>query len=158
MQVNLLAPIEIARAMVPRMLARGSGVLVNVSSVAAIVPPSGMTWYAAPKAGLAAFSEALRAELLGTGVHVLTVYPGPIDNGAPQANYDLYGRDSVAGRLPVGMAAGLARQTRQAVERRRARLIYPRFYALSRWFGPVARWLVDRSTPRLRTGVGLTRS
>jgi short-subunit dehydrogenase len=159
-EVDLLAPLALAGVVVPRMLARRAGVLVNVSSVAALVPPAGMTWYAAAKGGLAGFSECLAAELTGTGVEVLTVYPGPIDNGAPQATYDLYGRASVAARLPVGKAAALAKQIRLAVLRRRRRLIYPRFYAPARWLPSLVRWLVDRGTPGLPAlpGVRTTRS
>jgi short-subunit dehydrogenase len=148
--VDLLAPVALARAVVPRMLARRSGIVVNVSSLAALVPPAGMARYVAAKAGLAAFSEALRAELAGTGVHVLTVYPGPIDNGAPQETYDVYGRSSVAARLPVGRADALARAIHRAIDRRRARLIFPRIYGVAWWALPIARWLVARATPPIR--------
>ncbi len=147
--VDLLVPLALTRAVVPRMLARGGGVVVNVSSLAALVPPAGMARYVAAKAGLAAFSEALHAELAGTGVHVLTVYPGPIDNGSPQETYDVYGRASLAARLPVGRAGALARAIHRAIVRRRARLIFPRIYALAWWAWPIARWLVARATPPL---------
>jgi short-subunit dehydrogenase len=148
--VNLLAPLELTRAVVPRILARRRGVMVNVSSLAAIVPPAaGMARYVAAKAGLAAFSESLRVELSGTGVHVLTVYPGPIDNGAPQEAYEVYGRSSVAGRLPVGRADALARAIHRAIVRRRARLIFPRIYGVAWWMRPLVRWLVARATPPL---------
>ncbi len=149
LDVNLLVPIALARAVVPRMLERGTGTLVNVSSVAALAPPPGMARYAAAKAGLAAFSESLRVELEGSGVHVLTVYPGPIDNGAPQDTYELYGRESLAGRLPVGTASGLAGAIRRAIQHSRARLIYPRFYAVAWWAPPLVRWLVSRGTPKI---------
>jgi short-subunit dehydrogenase len=148
-EVDLLAPIGLSREVLPRMLARRSGVLVNVSSVAALVPPAGMAWYAAAKAGLAAFSECLASELRGSGVHVLTVYPGPIDNGAPQQNYDLYREGCAAARLPMGTASELAREIGRAIARRRRRLVYPRVYAAARWMPAVARWLVDEGTPAL---------
>jgi short-subunit dehydrogenase len=148
--VDLAAPISLAREVLPRMLSRGRGSLVNVSSVAALAPPSGMARYAAAKAGLAAFSEALAAELRGSGVHVLTVYPGPIDNGAPQDTYDLYGRDSVAGRLPIATAAELAVQIRRAIANRETRLIYPRVYAVTWWAAALARFVVSQATPALR--------
>jgi short-subunit dehydrogenase len=145
--VNLLAPLALTRAVVPCMLERRSGVVVNVSSLAALVPPAGMARYVAAKAGLAAFSEALRAELTGTGVHVLTVYPGPIDNGAPQETYEVYGHGSIAGRLPVGRADDLARAIHTAIVRRRTRLIFPRIYCVVLWTRPLAQWLVARATP-----------
>jgi short-subunit dehydrogenase len=150
-RVNLTAPVALARAAVPKMIARGSGALVNISSVAGIVPPAGMACYSAAKAGLAAFSEALNAELRLSGVHVLTVYPGPIDNGAVQDNIDVYGKDSVATSVPMGKATELAAAIRASVERRDDRLIFPRFYAAARSFPSIARWLVTRFTPPLRT-------
>ncbi len=150
LETNLWAPLALARAVLPGMLERRSGTLVQVASVAALVGPAGMAWYAGAKAGLAAFSETLAAELRGTGVHVLTVYPGPIDNGAPQTATDLYGRDSIAARLPIASADALARQILRSVERRRTRLVYPRAYAPAYWLTPLARWLVARGTPTLR--------
>jgi short-subunit dehydrogenase len=149
--VDLLAPLALTRAVLPRMLARRQGVVVNVSSLAALVPIAGMARYVAAKAGLAAFSEALRLELASHGVHVLTVYPGPIDNGSPQETYDVYGRDSLAARLPVGRADALARAIRQAIARRRARLVFPRIYAVAWWASPLLRWLAACATPPLRT-------
>ncbi|MGH7439880.1 MAG: SDR family NAD(P)-dependent oxidoreductase [Polyangiaceae bacterium] len=146
--LDLMAPIALARAVVPEMVARGAGVIVNVSSLVALAPPAGMASYAGAKAGLAAFSEALGDELASAGVHVLTVYPGPIDNGSPQEAYELYGRRSIAGRLPVGRADALAREIVVAIRRRRRRLIFPRFYAVAWWLGPLVRWLVGRSAPR----------
>jgi short-subunit dehydrogenase len=147
-QVDLQAPIALARAVVPAMIARGSGALVNISSVAGIVPPAGMACYAAAKAGLAAFSEALRAELKPSGVHVLTVYPGPIDNGTPQDNVEMYG--SAAKAAPWGDPRELACEIRLAMQRRRARLIFPRFYAAARAFPQIARWVVDGNTPVIK--------
>jgi short-subunit dehydrogenase len=146
--VDLAAPIALARAAAKAMVARGAGVLVNVSSVAALTPPPGMAVYAGAKAGLGAFSEALADELRGSGVHVLTVYPGPIINGGPQEAYDVYGRESVAGKMPVATAAQIAVELRRAIERRKRRLIYPRFYALTWWINAFARWVVGRFTPR----------
>jgi short-subunit dehydrogenase len=132
------------------MVERGGGVVVNVSSLAALAPPAGMTWYVAAKAGLAAFSESLATELAGTGVHVVTVYPGPVDNGAPQATYDVYGRGSLITRLPVGSADGLAREIHGAIQARRNRVIYPRSYRIVWWLNPLVRWLVAHATPPLR--------
>jgi len=149
LEVDLAAPIALAREAVKAMVARRAGTIVNVSSVAALTPPPGMAVYAAAKAGLGAFSEALADELRGSGVHVLTVYPGPIDNGGPQEAYDVYGRKSVAGRVPIASAAQIAVEIRRAIERRKRRLIYPRFYWLTWWLAAFARWVVGRATPKV---------
>jgi len=75
-EVNLLAPILLARAALPDLRASAHGMIVNVSSGIALVGVPFYTTYAAVKAGVSHFGEALRRELKGEGVHVLTVYPG----------------------------------------------------------------------------------
>jgi short-subunit dehydrogenase len=127
------------------MVARGRGAIVNVASAAAFASTPKQAWYGASKAGLASFSEALRYELAPSGVHVLTVYPGPVRTPmAERAFAALGGREQVLKGAPEGEPGALARLVRDALERRRARVIYPRFYRLSYlapWF---ARWLKAR--------------
>ncbi len=74
--VHVLATMRLTRAALPRMIARGAGGIVNVSSVSAWWPTAGTATYAATKAFLNAFSEALHAELAGTGVTVQALCPG----------------------------------------------------------------------------------
>lgn len=76
--VNLVAPVLLARALVPGMVERGQGRVVNVASIAGFVGPREEAVYAAAKGGLVAFSEALRYELGGTGVGVTLVAPGVV--------------------------------------------------------------------------------
>lgn len=149
--LNLATPLRLIRAVLPGMVARRSGTIVNVTSMAALVTLPGWAYQAASKAGSATFSEALGVELAGSGVHVLTFYPGPTDTPMTQGSLDAYGRTGLAGRLPLGDTATLARRVRRAVEKRRARLIYPRFYAVVRWFPRLAAWLAARFAPRLPT-------
>jgi short-subunit dehydrogenase len=66
--VNLVAPVLLCRAVIPGMLARGRGHVVNVSSLAGTNALPGMGPYAASKAGLSHFTAALRAELKGTPI------------------------------------------------------------------------------------------
>jgi len=77
--VNLAAPVVLCRAAVP--LLRKPGSIVNVASLAGMVPMPLQVTYAASKAGLRAFSRALRDELSGRGVTVSVVSPGPVDTG-----------------------------------------------------------------------------
>jgi short-subunit dehydrogenase len=74
-ETNLVAPIELTRAMLPRMIARGSGVIVNVSSMSGKAATPYNTIYAATKHGLNGFTSSLAIELHGTGVHVGVVCP-----------------------------------------------------------------------------------
>lgn len=77
--VNLIAPIMLSREVIPFMRARGSGLIVNITSGIALIGMPFYATYAASKAGLARFGEALRRELSGEGIGVLTVYPGATD-------------------------------------------------------------------------------
>ena len=77
-RLNLVAPMRLAAAVLPGMVERGRGRVVNVASVAAHV---GVRWeaaYSATKWGLAGFSESLRCDLAGTGVGVTLVSPGVV--------------------------------------------------------------------------------
>jgi len=77
--VNLTAPVVLCRAAVP--LLRRPGSIVNVASLAGMVPMPLQVTYGASKAGLRSFSRALRDELAGSGVTVSVVSPGPVDTG-----------------------------------------------------------------------------
>ncbi len=79
MQVNFLGPIRLTLALLPQMLERGGGQLVNVSSVAATLSSPGEAAYDASKAALSVFSEAMAADLWDDGIKVLVVYPGVVD-------------------------------------------------------------------------------
>lgn len=147
--VDLLAPLRLTRAVLPRMLERRRGVIVDVASMAALAPTPGMTWYNAAKGGLAAASEALRGELRGSGVHVVTVYPGIIPTTEmAQASMQRYGESRLAHALG-GDVDVLARLIRRAIERRHDRVIYPRSGWLARWFPGTTRWFMDRFTPKV---------
>jgi dehydrogenase/reductase SDR family member 7B len=76
--VDLLAPIALTQAILPRMAARGSGRIAMISSVAGKVGVPLRTAYSAAKFGLAGYSDALRAEVAHLGLKVHTIYPGSI--------------------------------------------------------------------------------
>jgi NAD(P)-dependent dehydrogenase (short-subunit alcohol dehydrogenase family) len=76
LQLLLEGPILLAREFWPEMLARKSGALVNVSSLAAEFPLPCMSLYSVGKAGLSGFSRALMLESAGRGVQVLDFQPG----------------------------------------------------------------------------------
>jgi len=85
--VNLLAPILLTRAALPELRANGDGLVVNITSGIALIGMPFYATYAAVKAGLAHFGEAMRRELLGEGVRVLTVYPGATDTPMMQSSH-----------------------------------------------------------------------
>ena len=97
------------------MRARGRGKLVGVASVAGVRGMPGAAGYGASKAAVIAFCEALRIELRGTGVEVITLCPGyvrtPMSAGVPYKQPFLMEADAFARRAVAAIAAG----TRYAV-------------------------------------------
>jgi NADP-dependent 3-hydroxy acid dehydrogenase YdfG len=76
---NLTAPFLIARSVVPKMVARGSGHLVTIGSISDYIGFSGSTAYAASKFGLRGMHEVIRQETAKSGVRTTLVSPGPVD-------------------------------------------------------------------------------
>ena len=79
---NLLGAMHGAQAALPVFRRQGSGVLINVSSGFGLVGSPYQAAYTATKFGLRGFSEALRGELLGTGISVSCIFPGAVDTPA----------------------------------------------------------------------------
>jgi len=74
--VHNVAPVRFIRAALPRMLERGRGAIINVSSIGAYLNMVTMENYGATKAYLIGFTESLHVALMGTGVHVQVLVPG----------------------------------------------------------------------------------
>ena len=77
--VNVAAVVDLCHAFIPGMLSRGSGIVLNIASTAAFQPAPYMAVYAATKAFVLSFSEALWAEYRERGVHVVALCPGPVE-------------------------------------------------------------------------------
>jgi short-subunit dehydrogenase len=143
-RVNLLAAIRLTRALLPGMVARGRGHVVNVASIAGHVGPREEAVYVATKAGLIGFSESLRHELAGTGVGVSVVSPGVVRT----AFFEREGRPYTR-RLPrMAEPEVVARAVVRAVREERAEVFAPRWYAFPAWLRGAApglyRWLQAR--------------
>lgn len=80
-ELNVVALTELAHAVVPQMVARGRGAIINVASTAAFQPIPEMATYAATKAYVLNFSNGLWGELRRTGVRVVCICPGPTETG-----------------------------------------------------------------------------
>ncbi|MBW0171324.1 MAG: SDR family oxidoreductase [Hydrogenophaga sp.] len=84
--LNLMPAVRMDRALLPAMLAQGSGVIVHVSSIQRVLPlPESTIAYAAAKAALSTYSKALSKEVTPRGVRVLSVAPGWIETEAAVA-------------------------------------------------------------------------
>lgn len=78
-RLNYEAPLLLTRDVLPHMLERGSGHIVNMSSLAGTIAWPGLAAYCGSKAGITNFTETLRMELKGTGIGLTVVAPGPVD-------------------------------------------------------------------------------
>lgn len=97
LEVNLVAPMRIARLVLPGMRERSGGRIVNISSVAGRIGTPMMGWYCASKAGLEAVTNALRIEVEPFGIRVTLVEPGGFATGI---------WDDGQSRLPEGSQDG----------------------------------------------------
>jgi len=79
MRINFLGPSQLTLSLLPGMIERGEGRIINVSSIAATLSSPGEAAYDASKAALAVFSEAMAVDLWDTGVKLMVVYPGVVD-------------------------------------------------------------------------------
>lgn len=79
LDVNIQALTRFTHAFLPQLIRSGRGAILNVSSIASYLPIPKMAVYAATKAYVTSFSEAIRGELRGTGVSVTALCPGPVD-------------------------------------------------------------------------------
>ncbi|MEE6163373.1 MULTISPECIES: SDR family NAD(P)-dependent oxidoreductase [unclassified Mycolicibacterium] len=75
-ELNFFAVVQVTRAVLPGMRARGSGWVVNMSSVAGLSAVTGFGYYSAAKFAVEAVTEALRNEVAAQGIHVMAVEPG----------------------------------------------------------------------------------
>ena len=144
-EVNYWSALGLIAALVPDMVKRGSGAVVNVTSMAQVNSWPGFGAYAATKAALALATETLRMELDGSGVHVLEAIPGPIDTAVQGETRLAPGIERMLDRVPLGDAGEMARRIVRALERDRARVIYPRRASVA-YMAPA---LMRRDTRRL---------
>jgi 3-oxoacyl-[acyl-carrier protein] reductase len=97
---NLLGPLVCAQAVLAGMLERRSGVIVNVTSVAAVRPSRGQSVYAASKGGLESLTRALAVEYGRKGIRVHGIRPGPIETPMFESTRELAG-DAVLNRIAL---------------------------------------------------------
>ena len=157
MVVNVATLTLITRHLVPQMIAKRRGAILNVSSSAGFLPIPGSAVYAATKAYVTSFSEALRAELHETGVSVCTLCPGPVVTEFQQVAKREGVQPDIGPRFLVVTVEQVVRDGLAALEANRP-LVIPGFamkllMLLARLMPlPVLRW-VARMSPRGKRGV-----
>ena len=133
--VNLTGLIEMTHAVLPHMLARKSGHIINMASVAGWLAAPTYSIYAATKFGVRGFTDCLRREVKPLGIHVSGIYPGP-------AKTEFGEHTGQSSRIPGFLhmtSEYVARRVVQVAQHPRRALILPW------WFVPVI-WL-DRAFP-----------
>lgn len=93
LMLNVVALTRLTRALLPGMIQRGHGGVLNVGSIAAYQAGPNMSVYYASKAYVLSFTEGLREELADTGLHVTCLEPGPTESD--------FGEDSGMGKLDM---------------------------------------------------------
>jgi len=130
-EVNLLAPAELVRQVLPGMVARGCGHVVDVSSGFSTLTCPGLVPYCGSKAGLSHFHAGLRLELRGTGVGTTLVEPGPVDTELYEAIQEMPLSAAAVERLlrlrltTLSDPDDVARRTLAAVESGRRHVVPP---------------------------------
>jgi uncharacterized protein len=109
LDVNLRAPVQLTRALLPGMVERGNGHVVLVSSLAGKVASVGSSLYSATKFGLRGFAAGLREDLHGTGVGVTVVFPGFVSGAGMFADSGVRLPRGVGTRSPDQVAAAVVR-------------------------------------------------
>jgi short-subunit dehydrogenase len=125
-RVNLLAPIQLTRALLPAMIERRTGRVVNVSSIAGHVGVGHEAVYAATKAALIGFTDSLRYELGGRGVGVTLVSPGAVETPFFERAGRRYSRSFPPMIRPERVASAIVR----AIERDAPDVFVPRWMTL----------------------------
>ncbi|HTZ85536.1 MAG TPA: SDR family NAD(P)-dependent oxidoreductase [Solirubrobacteraceae bacterium] len=146
LDVNLRAPIVMAHALVPKMVSRGEGHLLFMSSQAGKAATPGSSLYTATKFGLRGFAASLRADLHGTGVGVSTVFPGFIRDAGMFAEAEVKLPPGVGTRTPEDVANA----TVKAIERNRGEVdVAPPHFVATAAFASLAPDLASRITRRI---------
>ena len=127
--VNLTAPIQLTRLLMPGMIARGQGRVVFVSSIAGATGVRGEAVYSATKAGLGSFAESLAYELNGSDVRASVIVPAVIDTPFFDRRGRPYGRKRPA---PVP-AERVAHAIVSCLERDRDVAYVPRWMRVPAW-------------------------
>ncbi|MEO7836158.1 MAG: SDR family NAD(P)-dependent oxidoreductase [Acidimicrobiales bacterium] len=149
-ELNVLALIDLTQRLLPGMLERRRGHVVNVASVAAWVAVPPLTVYSATKFAVQGYSDGLRRELAGRGVSVATINPGPVATRfgpraqvEDRATTDL-GDGVMTGVPPSMVARAVLRSVGRAGWPGYATIAVPRVIGFSRLGAvPGLRWLVD---------------
>ena len=160
MDVNYFGTVHVTKAVVPGMIERGSGHIVNISSVAGFLGVYGYSAYGASKYAVRGFSDVLRAELKPLGIRVSVVFPPDCDT--PQLAYENQFKPpetkALAGNAtcmtPEAVAAcilaGVAKGRYVIIPGLEGKMLYRLSGLLGNWTYPVMDFMVARAIRKVR--------
>ena len=143
-QVNLTALMQVTRTVLPHMLARGEGHIINMVSVAGLIAVPLVTSYSASKYGARAFTDALRREVVPFGIKVSGIYPGPASTEFGQHVGKNEAYSSVKKNLGPHLSSEyVARRVLDVAKRPRRSLVIPWWYRIPIAFDTLFPVVVD---------------
>jgi hypothetical protein len=157
LQINLIATILVAREVLPHMIQRGSGHIINIGSLGGFVATPTYTVYSASKFGVRGFTEALRREVGVYDVHVSGIYPGAVNTEFKQ-HADV--KRKTGQTTPESLRLEpeeVARAVLSVVRRPRRELIIPWQMRLTVWmnilFPGIVDWIIENRFTRLERDI-----
>jgi short-subunit dehydrogenase len=157
LQINLIATILVAREVLPHMIQRGSGHIINIGSLGSFVATPTYTVYSASKFGVRGFTEALRREVGVYDVHVSGIYPGAVNTEFKQhAGIKRKTGQTTPESLRLEPEE-VARAVLSVVRRPRRELIIPWQMRLTVWmnilFPGIVDWIIENRFTRLERDI-----
>ena len=147
--VNVSAVMHLTRLLLPDMLLRRQGHIINISSIAGGLPNQGIAMYSASKAFLDAFTTSLHREVRGSGVQVSAVRPGPVKTKFFQTSRSQPGGIAIPGERLAVTPERVAVATSSLLLRPRRVVYVPWYLAFSAWFELLFGYIVDQIGPVL---------
>jgi NADP-dependent 3-hydroxy acid dehydrogenase YdfG len=148
LDVNVLGLIWMTQAVLPHMIARRQGHIINMASVAGLIATPSYAVYAASKFAVRGFSEALRREVGVYGIHVSTIYPGGAETEFAQVAGIQRATNIHTPSFMVLSAEEVARAVWRLAQRPRRSLVMPWLLGLAAWgnafFPGLYDWVIER--------------
>ena len=144
LHVNLIGTMLVTRAVLPDMLKRREGHIINMSSVAGLIAAPLITTYAASKYGLRAFTDALRREVSPFGVKVSGIYPGPATTEFGKHLEKTAARENIRRSIDIHMSSKyVAERIIDVAKRPRRSLVIPWWFRIITTFDTLFPVAVD---------------
>jgi short-subunit dehydrogenase len=143
-RVNLVGTMLVTHAVLPDMLKRREGHIINMSSVAGLIASPLITTYAASKYGVRAFTDALRREVSPFGIHVSGIYPGPATTEFGKQLERTKARERIKRSIDMHMTSNyVARRIVEVAKRPRRSLVIPWWFRVITTFDTLFPVAVD---------------